>query len=175
MGPEKVLSQAQVARQRTRNRGKYSRMSRCEVCGKALGRYYSDERVDRMKGYGLVLCRPCARIVGKLPDDEYIPFFKKPRARAKYWGPKFRKHQKEEVRFGWLGDWYFYHVEDEYGHNDWIWEGFDAERAVVAVMADSLVDVVELCGGSLDNLTEVSIISPSNHNAIQIFKNLEES
>lgn len=67
----------QEARQKARGKnGKYKRMYRCEVCGKALGEdYYSDPRCNTHGGYGQIICKKCAGEVSKLPNVEYEAFF----------------------------------------------------------------------------------------------------
>ena len=71
-----MLSKRQLARQDRRDRGRYVRMNRCEVCGTFVGDdYYSDERCNRT-GCGLVLCEGCCIKVGDISDEDYVQYFK---------------------------------------------------------------------------------------------------
>lgn len=68
-----------------RNRGKFGKGYRCELCDKPAGKgageagYYSDDRCNTL-GPGLVLCAKCCDKVSKLDDAEYMKAFEeKPR------------------------------------------------------------------------------------------------
>ena len=78
-------SDAYIHRQKTRNKGRYSPIEKCEVCGKAVGeKYFSDERCDHIfHGLGLVLCVKCAEKIEKMSDEEGYKFLQDCRNKRK--------------------------------------------------------------------------------------------
>lgn len=65
------MTDAMVRRQSTRTRrGRYADYPRCEVCGKHLVDYATDDRVNGvLHGLGLVLCDRCGRRVAGMDDQ----------------------------------------------------------------------------------------------------------
>ena len=69
---------AQVKRQDFRDRGKYTKVNPCYLCGKSAGvDYFSDRRTDRVDSAGnswddiaLCLCADCHHKLAALPDAE---------------------------------------------------------------------------------------------------------
>jgi hypothetical protein len=56
----KLLTQAQRERQNHRERGKYSKMNICEICGKSCGANYYSASDCNKTGVNVTLCKKCA-------------------------------------------------------------------------------------------------------------------
>jgi hypothetical protein len=70
-------TQYQIDRDETRSEstGRFTKLNPCEVCDKSAGaNYYSDDRCNTT-GFGLCLCKRCAKKLGQMTDSEYLAVF----------------------------------------------------------------------------------------------------
>jgi hypothetical protein len=79
MNAAKTRTEAQITRAETResSSGKFSKLNPCECCGKGAGANYSSDDRCNDTGFGVVLCKRCAKKLATLSDAEYLAAFTK--------------------------------------------------------------------------------------------------